>query len=151
MLRRCLPALLVCMLCASAGGAEESRAEIDAFNRAFTDATRRMSNESILALWEEDGISLLPSTPPIIGKKAIAQFLTDVMSQLPGAKMESFECDCHDVEIAGSWASEWCTEHQIVRLAGDKTFDGRGKMLLVLHRGADGRWRIRREMWNQAP
>jgi hypothetical protein len=23
-------------------------------------------------------------------------------------------------------------------------------MLLVLHRGADGKWRMKREMWNQA-
>ena len=113
--------------------------QIEQFNREFDDATRHMSNAGILALWEEDGISLLPQTPPITGKKAIEAFLNDVMKQLAGAKMESFENQCRGIEISGDWASEWCTEHQVVRLADGKKFDGWGKMLLVLHRGAGGK------------
>jgi ketosteroid isomerase-like protein len=34
--------------------------------------------------------------------------------------------------------------------AGKPAFDGWGTLLLVLHRGADGKWRLRREMWNEA-
>jgi ketosteroid isomerase-like protein len=61
------------------------------------------------------------------------------------------ESDSHDVHISGDWASEWCTEHQIVALpSGKPPFNGYGKMLLVLRRGADGAWRIREEMWNYA-
>jgi ketosteroid isomerase-like protein len=32
---------------------------------------------------------------------------------------------------------------------GKENFEGFGKMLLVLHKKADGNWRIKREMWNQ--
>ena len=46
-----------------------THAEIEVFNRAFDDATRRMDNAAAVALWEADGISLLPSTKPIVGKK----------------------------------------------------------------------------------
>ena len=120
---------------------------IDAFNRALDDATRRMDNAAVLALWEEDGISLLPSMAPIAGKKAIAQFLDKVVAEHPGARMETFENRCHDREVSGSWASEWGEEHQVVAFPDGKKFDGRGKMLFVLHRGDDGRWRIKREMW----
>ena len=126
------------------------RTEIEAFNRAFDDATRHMDNAATLALWEDDGISLLPSTKPIVGKKAIASFMDAVMKDIAGGRMEKFENECLDIEINGAWASEWCVEHQIVQLPGDKRFDGWGKLLLVLHRGADGKWRIKREMWNQA-
>jgi len=130
--------------------AAADRAGIEAFNRAFDEATRRMDTAATLALWEEDGTSLLPSTPPIAGKKAIAAFLAQVMAQLQGAHMEKFENACTDVQISGDWASEWCTEHQVVQLpAGKPPFDGWGKMLLVLHKGADGKWRVKREMWNQ--
>lgn len=126
-------------------------AEIEVFNRAFDDATRRMDNAAAVALWEADGISLLPSTKPIVGKKAIAKFMDDSTAQLPGARMEKFESACFDIEVSGDWASEWCTEHQIVQLASDKPkFEGWGKMLLVLHRGSDGKWRLKREMWNQS-
>lgn len=65
--------------------------------------------------------------------------------------MEKFESECFDINVSGALASEWCTEHQVVQIGGGKApFDGRGKMLLVLHRGTDSKWRLRQEMWNQA-
>ena len=144
--------LLLCAMPAMSRAAAATPAgEIESFNRAFADATRRMDNAATVALWEDDGLSLLPSTKPIRGKAAIAKFIEQVMASIPGAKMRSFELHCFDVETSGPWASEWCTEHQLVDLAGGKPpFDGWGKMLLVLHRGSDHQWRLKREMWNQA-
>ena len=64
--------------------------------------------------------------------------------------MEKFEMQCFAIEGSGDWASEWCLEHQVVRFSdGKPPFDGWGKMLFVLHK-VDGKWRIEREMWNQA-
>jgi ketosteroid isomerase-like protein len=125
-------------------------AGVERFNQAFADATRRMDDSATIALWEEDGISLLPSTPPVVGRRAIGDLITGVSRQFPGAHMLSFDLACHGLEGSGPWASEWCTEHQVVRISADNTFDGWGKMLLVLHRGRDGHWRLSREMWNQA-
>ncbi|WP_263354972.1 YybH family protein [Acidicapsa acidisoli] len=127
------------------------RAEIEAFNRRFEDATRQMDNAATVALWADDGISLLPSTDPIVGKSAISAFLDKVTSDIKGAKMQKFELECFAIEASGDLASEWCNEHQIVLMPGGKPpFDGRGKMLLVLRKGRDGKWLLLREMWNQA-
>lgn len=124
--------------------------EIDAFNNAFFDATRHMDTQGTLALWDDEGVSLLPSTKPIAGKAAITKFMNDVMASLSGAHMTKFEGECFDIQQSGDWASEWCTEHQLVALpAGKPPFNGYGKMLLVLHR-TGGKWRLREEMWNQA-
>jgi uncharacterized protein (TIGR02246 family) len=140
-----------CSIPVVANAANPAQSGIEAFNKSLDAATRSMDNGAMLALWHDDGVSLLPSTPPIVGKKAIGKFLDDVMASIPGGRMEMFEMQCHDIEVSGDWASEWCTEHQIVQLPGGKPpFDGRGKMLFVLHRGADGKWRIREEMRNQA-
>ena len=125
-------------------------AELRTFNDALSDATRRMDNAALVALWEDDGVSLLPSTRPIAGKKAISDFITSVTSQMGSARMLKFTNDCHDGVVSGDWASEWCIEHQVVALGNDKTFDGWGKLLFILHRGTDGKWRLREEMWNQA-
>ncbi len=144
--------LLVCFIFVGGAAANITFAQsgIESFNRALDSATRNMDNAAVLALWEDDGISLLPSTPPIVGKKAIGKFIEDVTSQFPGARMETFEMDCHDITVSGKWASEWCTEHQIVQFPdGKPPFEGWGKMLLVLHRPA-GKWRLKEEMWNQA-
>jgi len=126
------------------------RAEIEAFNQKLEDATRRMDNAATTDLWAEDGISLLPSTKPLIGKAAIAAMIDAVTTQIKGARMEKFELHCSAIEVTGDMASEWCSEHQIVLMPdGKPPFDGRGKMLFVLKRGADGKWLLLREMWNQ--
>lgn len=144
-------ALVICV--AKAGAQQEhgaARAEIDAFNQALDQATRHMDNAATLALWADDGVSLLPATKPIEGKSAISAFVNSITASLPGAHMESFELQCHDIVVSGDWASEWCTEHQIVRFAdGRPPFDGWGKLLFVLHRSRENRWLIKTEMWNQ--
>jgi uncharacterized protein (TIGR02246 family) len=142
--------LLSALLIVASGASVAADAGIEEFNRALIQATTRMDNAAALALWEDDGITLLPQTKPIIGKKAIAKFLDDVSSQLSGARMEKFDMRCFNIERTADLATEWCEEHQHVLLPdGKPPFDGRGKMLLILHRGADGKWRMRREMWNE--
>jgi ketosteroid isomerase-like protein len=142
--------LLAVILMLTGATAFAADAGIEEFNRALIQATTRMDNSAALALWEDNGISLLPQTKPIVGKRAIAKFLDDVSAQLVGAKMEKFEMHCFALEAVKDWASEWCEEHQHVILPdGKPPFDGRGKMLLILHRGDDGKWRMRREMWNE--
>lgn len=144
-------ALLLASLLAHAADARIDPG-IAKFNQALTVATTRMDNAAAMALWADDGISLLPGTAPIVGKKAISDFMDGVTRQLPGAHMQHFEMQCRAVEVSGNWATEWCHEHQIVELGGGKPpFDGQGNMLLVLHRDSDGQWRLKREMWNQAP
>lgn len=120
------------------------------FNARFEDGTRHMDNQALAALWEEGGITLLPETPPIVGKRAIAAFVENAIRQFPGAKMRSFTLSCADPIQSGNLATEWCFEHQVVDLGAGKTFDGQGRMLLVLRRGADGQWRLLREMWSAA-
>lgn len=129
----------------------DAQSGVETFNNAMTKATRAMDNAALLALWEDDGVALLPSTPPIVGKVALTKFYSDVMAGLGDAKMKSFEMQCSGLEISGDVATEYCTEHQVVDLGpGKQPFDGKGTMLFVLHRGHDGVWRLKREMWNPA-
>lgn len=138
--------LLYCVACMA--GPDSSIAR---FNQALTDATQKMDNAALIALWDDDGISLLPNTKPLIGKSAIAAMINGVTAQFPDAKMKHFEMHCFNIDVSGDWATEWCTEHQIVDTApGKAPFDGRGNMLLVLKKNANGVWHLKREMWNQA-
>lgn len=97
-----LGTLLILAFSASAAAAGDTgaaaRAGIDEFNRALIQATTRMDNAATLALWEDDGIDLLPQTDPIVGKKALAKFYDDVMKDLAGARMEKFELKCFDMK-----------------------------------------------------
>jgi ketosteroid isomerase-like protein len=144
-------ALPACLAAGAAAPAERPTPSVEAFNEAMSDATRRMDNAATVALWEDDAVSLLPDTPPITGKKAFAQFLDDVTRGMPEAHMERFEMSCTGIDLRGDLATEWCLEHQKIGFAGGKPpFEGWGHLLLVLHRGSDGNWKLRREMWNSA-
>jgi ketosteroid isomerase-like protein len=63
--------------------------------------------------------------------------------------MQKMDVDFQGIEVSGDWASEWAEEHQVVQPPGKRVIDSYGKLLLVLHREAEGNWRITREMWNQ--
>jgi len=131
-------------------GPDNAKKEIEAFNQKFVDAHLKMDNGAIMNLWAEEGVSLLPEMAPMVGKKTIAGFLDEVVARMPGYRMAKFEAEFQGIETNGEWASEWATEHQVVAAPpGKENFEGFGKMLLVLHKEADGNWRITREMWNQ--
>jgi ketosteroid isomerase-like protein len=122
-----------------------------AFNAAFRDVVLRMDNAGTVALWAEDGVSLLPDTSPIVGKKGVAEFMDRVMKDLVGYRVTKEEIEWKDMRVAGDWASEWGTVHQEVMPPGDKpAIEVYGRIALVLHREAGG-WKIQQEMWNSGP
>jgi uncharacterized protein (TIGR02246 family) len=137
---------------AFAGGTVGAKEEIEAFNKRYVEMHLKMDTAGIFTTWAEDGVSLMPGEAPLIGKKAIVAWVENILSQMPGYKVVKEEVDFHDIQISGDWASEWATEHQVVQPPdGKPVIDSRGKMALVLHREASGEWKVKQEMWNQAP
>jgi len=139
--------LTVRMAAASAGAADVR--EIEAFNKRFQEATLRMDNAGAMALWADDGVTLLPGMAPVAGKKTITKWLDDLVAQMPGYKVTKQENEFHDLQISGDWASEWGTTYQVVQPPdGKPVIESYGKILLVLHREKDSGWKIKQEMWN---
>src|SRR5882757_13956 len=64
----------------------DPKAEILAFNGKFINAHLRMDNPAIIAMWADDGVSLLPSMAPMVGRAAIGKFITDITAQMPATK-----------------------------------------------------------------
>ncbi len=145
-----LATVLVCVvrMPAAAPGAAGLK-EVEAFNRKFQEVTLRMDSAALMALWADDGVTLLPAMPPLTGKKKIAEWLGDVISKMPGYKVTKQENDFHDIRVSGDWASEWGTTYQVVEPPdGKPAIESYGKILLVLHKEKDGQWKIKQEMWN---
>ena len=133
-------------------GSGSAKDEIEAFNKRYVELHLKMDTAGIFGTWEEDGVSLMPGEAPLIGKKAIVAWVENILAQMPGYKVVKEEIDFHDIQISGDWASEWANEHQVVQPPdGKPVIDSRGKMALVLHREASGEWKVKQEMWNQAP
>ena len=133
----------------SASGAKD---EIEAFNKRYVEMHLKMDTAAIYGTWAGDGVSLMPGEAPLVGKKAIVAWVENILAQMPGYKVVKEEIEFHDIQISGDWASEWATEHQVVQPPdGKPVIDSRGKMALVLHRETNGEWKVKLEMWNQAP
>jgi ketosteroid isomerase-like protein len=129
----------------------DPNAEILAFNEKFVNAHLRMDNPAIIAMWADDGVSLLPSMPPMVGRATIGKFITDITAQMPGYKIVREKIDFHDIQVSGDWASEWGLESQSLQPPNQPTMEGYGKILFVLHKDATGQWKIQQEMWNANP
>jgi len=136
----------------AAPGGATGVAEIEAFNKHYVELHLKMDTAGVLALWEEDGVDLMPGDAPMIGKKKIVAWVEDIVAKMPGYKVMKQDMEFHDIQVCGDWASEWATEHQVVQPPdGKPVIEGYGKMALVLHRGANGEWKVKQEMWNAAP
>jgi len=51
---------------------DAERKEIEAFNKRYVELHLKMDTAGILALWEEDGVDLMPGDAAMIGRKKIS-------------------------------------------------------------------------------
>jgi uncharacterized protein (TIGR02246 family) len=153
LLGACITALLMAAVRMKARTTEDAgRKEIETFNKRYVELHLKMDTAGLLALWAEDGVDLMPGDAAMIGKKKIVAWVEDIVAKMPGYKMTKQEMEFHDIHVCGDWASEWATEHQVVQPPdGKPPIENFGKMALVLHREANGEWKVQQEMWNAAP
>jgi uncharacterized protein (TIGR02246 family) len=135
--------------CALAQTRDKSLVEIAAFNKELDRVTLAMDNAGVMSLWDEEGTTLLPGMNAVSGKQNIAKWLDGIVSKMPGYRVTNQKTDFHDIQSSGNWASEWGETHQVVQPPdGKAAIETHGKILLVLHCGSDGKWKIKQEMWN---
>jgi uncharacterized protein (TIGR02246 family) len=134
------------------GSAPGGKEEIERFNAHYRELHLKMDNAGIFALWADDGVDLMPGEAPLIGKPAIRAWVENILAKMPGFKVTKQDMEFHGIAVSGDWASEWALEHQVVEPPdGNPPIESWGKMALVLHRDANGEWKIKQEMWNAAP
>ena len=137
---------------AASGQPASGKDALEKFNNHFRELHLKMDTAGIFALWADDGVDLMPGEAPMIGKKVIQAWVEAILAKMPGYKVTKQEMEFHDIQVSGDWASEWALEHQVVQPPnGKEPIETWGKMALVLHREANGAWRIKQEMWNSAP
>ena len=147
-------AFVGCVFAVMAAGkaAPGGREEIERFNEHYRELHLRMDTAGIFALWADDGVDLMPGEAPLAGKKAIQAWVENILAKMPGYKVVKQEMEFHDIVVSGDWASEWALEHQVVQPPdGKDPIETWGKMALILHREANGEWRVKQEMSNAAP
>ncbi len=129
-----------------------ARKGIEQLNRKEARACRTMNNALSESLWASDGVDLIQGLKPMVGKRAISQWLAGLREQMKGMRVESCTIAWHSLKIQGHWAYEWgITRQKIALPAPHKAVVSQGKMLLILRQSRKGTWKIELESWNSNP
>jgi uncharacterized protein (TIGR02246 family) len=127
---------------AHAAAPSPDRAAIEATMMKYQDALNASSTDQALALYTDDGVFMPPYSQSAVGKDAVRQAYEKVFRTITlSVKFHIAEI----VQVAPAWAVVRTNSAgtQTVHATGAKTAEA-NQELFVLHKGADGKWRIAR-------
>jgi uncharacterized protein (TIGR02246 family) len=120
---------------------------VKAVSKAIVAADNSSDLDAVSGLYETDAVWLPPSGPVLEGKTLI---LARYKASFERLKLKYSEQSV-ETKLGGDWAFDRGFVRGIATpndgSAPRRTFD---KYIMILHRGADQRWRIARLMWSPA-
>lgn len=126
----------------------EDRAAIARLRAAWMRAVAVGDAEALRDLLTDDYEVWANAAPPIVGVEGAIAAMRGALARF---RIDQ-RFDAIETIVAGDWAFERGVESmRVTPLAGGEPHDASQRALLVLRRGADGRWRFARGMTNQLP
>jgi uncharacterized protein (TIGR02246 family) len=116
----------------------EIQERLDRYVAAFNDGDADAAAET----WADDSKQLAPGAPPAVGRDAIRESIRGVQQMSPQLELQSV-----DVLVEGNVAIETGTWSVKLQTPDGRVEDG-GPAVRVWRRGADGVWRLYRDIWN---
>lgn len=134
-----------------AQGTTEStvRSELARLTQRFSDAMKAGDVETPVSLWTEDAWAAEPGrATPITGRAGMRQWFRDTYG---AGRITNLAFHPIELKVHNDYAYE--TGHFVFTLqpsGGAAPMNDQGHYFIEWHRGADGQWRARREVWNSA-
>lgn len=128
---------------------DSDRSAINQLHKQDIEATLSSDIGQLVALWSDDGVLINPGGPPIAGKAAIQNFLTQSFAKNPTSKVLKYEPEITDLQISGEVAYEWgyFSATREDSPTGERS-SLRARFLRVMKRQPDGSWKFARVMWS---
>lgn len=141
--------LLACLVALPAFAGSDRQAIID-HGAVWSAAYAARDLEGLMALYEPDAWVMLGGQPALKGREAVRRYFAQAFSGPAGENR--IELAIEDVQVKGRLAqlvSLFRLTVQTDPAVPAKVFTGRS--LLIYKKGADGRWRIWRDIDNSTP
>ena len=123
---------------------------IDALDAQDVTASLQQDHETLLSLWDDEGVALPPGAPPVRGKAALRDWL--VAEGEPDYDVTEYVHEFSERRILGDWAFEWGTFISAAAPHGEGApIRSTGKLLRILRRQEDGGWKVSHAIWNLDP
>jgi uncharacterized protein (TIGR02246 family) len=110
----------------------------------FAAAFNRGDAKAVAAMYTEDAIALPPDADLVRGRAAIEKLWTEAMA----SGMKTLAFTVLDVQSSGNLAVETGRAMIGLQPPGQPMTTQAGKYVVVWQRGADGQWRLLRDIWN---
>jgi uncharacterized protein (TIGR02246 family) len=117
---------------------------IKAVNEQCLAAINSGDLDTIVSLFTDDGVYMLPNEPPVIGKAPIKSRLQMDLDNFNFTETWSSE----EIVVFGDWAFDRGTSKvTITPKQGGQPVEDVGKYIWILKRQSDGSWKYARAMW----
>lgn len=131
----------------SSGDATTQKAVITAMEH-YTALIKQVASDSIAAMYTEDGELLEAGMAPLVGPKAIREFLAQFDGKVV---VDSASTASDEVEVFGSTAYQWGSFSQVARVQNQPPAKFGGRYVARWRRTPEGQWKLTRLLMQPAP
>ncbi|HEY7027744.1 MAG TPA: nuclear transport factor 2 family protein [Gemmatimonadales bacterium] len=124
------------------------RQEVVAAMDHYTALIKLVASDSIAAMYTEDGELLEAGMAPLVGPKAIREFLAQFDGKVV---VDSASTASDDVEVFGTTAYQWGSFSQVARVQDQPPAKFGGRYVARWRRTPEGQWKLTRLLMQPAP
>ena len=121
---------------------------IEELHRQDVAATKAGDYETLMSLMDEECILFPPDSEPEDGRAYLSRFRASSDSIEPEPEILEFLQDWEEVRLLGEFAYEQGIVRYAVRDASGAILRETQRLVRLLRRQPDGRWRVLRAMWH---
>jgi uncharacterized protein (TIGR02246 family) len=107
-------------------------------------ASKENDVDTLASLWTQDGVLIVPMSPPFVGKPAIRKLLEHQKEQARDAETTAYDEQWEELRIIGDYAYEWGSISATIELSGGKQVSHTVGAMRILQKQKDGEWLVAR-------
>jgi ketosteroid isomerase-like protein len=132
---------------------QEEIKKIQELHQKDQKAAKEKNLEVLVSLCTNDCVMLPPDEDPIIGIRAIKEWIRKNLALQEGYEITEYSQNFEEIKVIGNWAFEWGTFSGSARLlTGGPEIQSSGKIFRMLQRQPDKSWKVARSIWaNDSP
>ena len=107
--------------------------------------------DTLASLWTQDGVLIIPMSPPLVGKPEIRKMLEQQKEQAKDGETTAYDEQWEELRIIGDYAYEWGTISVTRELPGGKQEGHSVGAMRILQKQKDGEWLVARAIVTPGP
>ncbi len=131
-------------------GSAEDYAAIERMHEKDEQAARDQDFDALRTVLSRDVVLMPPGQRAVRGRSEWDSSVRSMRDTMTGVEILEYEQFFEEVRVIGDYAFEWGTVVGTIRPPeGGEPVQIAQKLMRILKRGDDGKWRVHRSMWNE--